>query len=136
MKHFAVFKQNCIMARSDLSISGVAVDDCATECLMEELFDCQSFVFCPGEGLCLLNRLHPDLNQTLIQPHKFCNLYISMPLILPNVKSFEVEGGGVSIFVIRQIFSRSVKNAVPLIFVDLKLINNKFRYLLRLKIVN
>lgn len=94
MKHFAVFKQNCIMARSDLSISGVAVDDCATECLMEELFDCQSFVYCPGEGLCLLNRLHPDLNQTLVQPHKFCNLYISMPLILPNVKSFEVEGGG------------------------------------------
>uniref|UniRef100_K1QRX2 Uncharacterized protein n=1 Tax=Magallana gigas TaxID=29159 RepID=K1QRX2_MAGGI len=76
MKHFAVFKQNCIMARSDLSISGVAVDDCATECLMEELFDCQSFVYCPGEGLCLLNRLHPDLNQTLVQPHKFCNLYI------------------------------------------------------------
>lgn len=84
MKHFAVFKQNCIMARSDLSISGVAVDDCATECLMEELFDCQSFVYCPGEGLCLLNRLHPDLNQTLVQPHKFCNLYISMPLILPS----------------------------------------------------
>lgn len=92
MKHFAVFKQNCIMARSDLSISGVAVDDCATECLMEELFDCQSFVYCPGQGLCLLSRLHPDLNQTLVQPHKFCNLYTSMPLILPNVKSFEVEG--------------------------------------------
>lgn len=33
-----------------------------------------------------------------------------------------------SIFVNCQIFSRSVKNAVPLIFVDLQLINNKFRY--------
>lgn len=46
------------------------------------------------------------------------------------------KGGGVSIFVNCQIFSRSVKNAVPLIFFYLKLKNNKFRYLLRLKIVN
>lgn len=41
-----------------------------------------------------------------------------------------------SIFVNCQIFSRSAKNAIPLIFVDLQLINNKFRHLLRLKIVN
>lgn len=86
MKHFAVFKQNSIMARSDLSISGVAVDDCATECLMEELFDCQSFVYCPGQSLCLLNRLHPDLNQTLVQPHKFCNLYTRQYLDHYNAK--------------------------------------------------
>nr|XP_022315495.1 uncharacterized protein LOC111119542 [Crassostrea virginica] len=75
MKHFAVFKQNSVLVKSDLSLSGVAVDDCATECVMEELFDCQSFQYCAGEGLCLLSKVHPDLNQSLVQPHKFCDLY-------------------------------------------------------------
>ena len=80
MKHFAVFKQNSVLVKSDLSLSGVAVDDCATECVMEELFDCQSFQYCAGEGLCLLSRVHPDLNQSLVQPHKFCDLYTSRSL--------------------------------------------------------
>ena len=80
MKHFAVFKQNSVLVKSDLSLSGVAVDDCATECMMEELFDCQSFQYCAGESLCLLSKVHPDLNQSLVQPHKFCDLYTSRSL--------------------------------------------------------
>lgn len=77
MKHFTKYKQNSIMVKSDFSLNGIAVDDCATECLTEELFDCQSFVYCTGQKLCLLSKVHPDLNQTFVQPHKFCDLYTS-----------------------------------------------------------
>ncbi|XP_061182284.1 uncharacterized protein LOC133190610 [Saccostrea echinata] len=86
MKHFTVYKQNSIMVRSEYTVRGVAVDDCATECLMEELFDCQSFMYCSGQSLCLLSSVHPDLNQSLVQSHKFCDLYTRQYLDHYNAK--------------------------------------------------
>ncbi|XP_048758881.2 uncharacterized protein LOC125668617 isoform X1 [Ostrea edulis] len=86
MKHFTEYKQNSIMVKSDFSLNGIAVDDCATECLTEELFDCQSFVYCTGQKLCLLSKVHPDLNQTFVQPHKFCDLYTRQYLDHYNAK--------------------------------------------------
>ncbi|CAC5396031.1 unnamed protein product [Mytilus coruscus] len=75
LKKFSLFKNNVIYKHNDEILTGVAVDDCAVACLLEELFDCQSFEYCQATEMCYLSKVQPDINTTLLAPSDSCNLY-------------------------------------------------------------
>lgn len=78
LRSFSLFKNNVVYKHNDEKLQGLAVDDCAVSCLMEETFDCQSFEYCTATELCYLSKIQPDVNSTLLVQSSTCNLYSSM----------------------------------------------------------
>ncbi|KAH3695076.1 uncharacterized protein LOC127861585 isoform X2 [Dreissena polymorpha] len=59
----------------DLIITGVAIDDCATGCLSQQSWVCNSFSYCFDTGYCILSKLHPDARPSAVVNKPLCDLY-------------------------------------------------------------
>lgn len=59
----------------DLILTGVAIDDCASSCLAEQSWVCNSFSFCFDTGYCVLSKLHPDTRPSVVVNKPLCDLY-------------------------------------------------------------
>ena len=72
---FRLYKTGSQMSKSAESLSGMAVDECATACLDEDMFTCDTFSYCYTTGDCYLNTNRPSTNQDLIVSNPYCDLY-------------------------------------------------------------
>lgn len=72
---FRLYKSGSQMSNSAQSLSGMAVDECATACLDEDMFTCDTFSYCYTTGDCYLNTNRPSTNQDLIVSNPYCDLY-------------------------------------------------------------
>ncbi|XP_070195502.1 uncharacterized protein [Littorina saxatilis] len=57
-------------------LPGLSVDECASNCVGEETYNCQSFHYCWEAGACFLSRLHPDERPNMLKDNPNCDLYI------------------------------------------------------------
>ena len=77
LQHFIPSRQRVLLKNSDAQYKGVSVDQCASNCLGEVTFDCQSFDYCFDTGTCVLSQTHPDKNPKLVATPQMCDLYAS-----------------------------------------------------------
>lgn len=75
LKHFIPSRRKVIIPNSDIQFKGLSVDQCASKCLTEPTIDCQSFDYCFDTGRCLLSKMHPDQNISLVVTKLVCDLY-------------------------------------------------------------
>ncbi|XP_045160293.2 uncharacterized protein LOC123525366 [Mercenaria mercenaria] len=59
----------------DADLTGIAIDDCASACLTQQSWVCNSFSYCFDTGYCSLSKLHPDERPTAVVNHQLCDLY-------------------------------------------------------------
>ncbi|XP_052774803.1 uncharacterized protein LOC128213258 [Mya arenaria] len=59
----------------DLVLTGVAIDDCASSCISEQSWVCNSFSYCFDTGYCVLSKLHPDTRPSVVVNKPLCDLY-------------------------------------------------------------
>ena len=67
----------------DTSLRGLSVDECASSCVDEETYNCQSFHYCWNAGACFLSRRHPDEQPNMLRDTPSCDLYIRESFVLP-----------------------------------------------------
>ncbi|XP_076462458.1 uncharacterized protein LOC143294838 [Babylonia areolata] len=60
---------------SQMAIPGLSVDDCASSCLEEMTFPCQSFHYCWEAGTCFISKQHPDERPNMLKDSSGCDLY-------------------------------------------------------------
>ncbi|XP_046544811.1 uncharacterized protein LOC124255018 [Haliotis rubra] len=65
-----------VRGSQDVQLTEMAIDGCASECVAELEFTCQSFEYCMTSGVCTLSRIHPDERPDLIVNNASCDLYI------------------------------------------------------------
>ncbi|XP_060563272.1 uncharacterized protein LOC132722747 [Ruditapes philippinarum] len=75
LDHFRPTRRKVIIPNADIQFKGLSVDQCASRCLTEPTIDCQSFDYCFDTGRCLLSKMHPDQNITLVKTMLMCDLY-------------------------------------------------------------
>ncbi|KAL3868291.1 hypothetical protein ACJMK2_041117 [Sinanodonta woodiana] len=76
ISHFTVMRNHAILQIIGYTQTTLAVDDCATACILEETFECKSYTYCYNTAMCIMNNIHPDQNSTMIQSSTSCDLYI------------------------------------------------------------
>ncbi|XP_048256436.1 uncharacterized protein LOC124115364 [Haliotis rufescens] len=76
LSQFISETNKAVRGSGDMQLTGMAVDSCASECVAEIEFTCQSFEYCLTNGMCTLSRVHPDERPDLIVNNASCNLYI------------------------------------------------------------
>jgi hypothetical protein len=61
-------------------LTGLAVDGCATACVEEDAWICNSFSYCYDTGYCTLTAIQPLAeyhgHKNRIEAHQYCDLYI------------------------------------------------------------
>ena len=72
---FQLYRTGAQMSQSAQSLAGVAVDECATACLSEDMFTCDTFSYCYVSGDCYLNTNRPATNHDLVTIDPLCDLY-------------------------------------------------------------
>lgn len=62
----------------DNILTGLSIDDCASACVTQTSFVCQSFEYQLIQGTCVLSHLHPDEHPGAIKGISGTDLYIRM----------------------------------------------------------
>ncbi|KAK3584917.1 hypothetical protein CHS0354_021790 [Potamilus streckersoni] len=78
ISHFTAMRNHAVLQNIGYTQTTLAVDDCATACILEETFECKSYTYCYNTAMCYLINIHPDKNSTMIQSSTSCDLYTSM----------------------------------------------------------
>lgn len=60
MKQFTATRNKKIAFNNDNKLTQLAVDDCATACVDEDLFFCESFEYNVANGDCALSKINPS----------------------------------------------------------------------------
>ncbi|XP_045160291.2 uncharacterized protein LOC123525365 isoform X4 [Mercenaria mercenaria] len=75
MDRFSVQTNKYIPGYSDMILTGLSIDDCASTCLNRMSFVCNSFWYDFTTGYCVLSRLHPDERPNLVVNNAFTDMY-------------------------------------------------------------
>lgn len=59
----------------DAILTGIAIDDCASACLNQQSWICNSFTYSFDTGYCTLSKLHPDERPGIVVNHQLVDLY-------------------------------------------------------------
>lgn len=77
LDHFTEQREKMISGYGDMIYTGLSIDECASECLGEQSWSCNSFQFCFGTGYCVLYKLHPDEHPNAVKNALLCDLFTS-----------------------------------------------------------
>ena len=77
VSQFNVQVNKNIPGYDDSILTGIAIDDCASACLKQNAWVCNSFTFCFDTGYCVLSKLHPDERPSVVVNKPLCDLYSS-----------------------------------------------------------
>lgn len=72
---FHLYRTGAQMSGTILQQTGLAVDECATACLSQLSFICDTFTYCYTTANCFLNTDRPDNNISLVTSNIFCDIF-------------------------------------------------------------
>ncbi|KAL4237127.1 hypothetical protein ACF0H5_005508 [Mactra antiquata] len=75
MNQFNMQINKGIPGYDDSILTGIAIDDCASACLNQQSWVCNSFSFCFDTGYCTMSQLHPDERPGVVKNSAMCDLY-------------------------------------------------------------
>ncbi|KAL5017168.1 hypothetical protein ScPMuIL_006757 [Solemya velum] len=76
IQHFAAFRRNSYIQQSDMTMTAVSIDSCASFCKLYLLSDCQAFSYCDSNvGTCMLSSVYPKEDQVPLQSRTDCTVW-------------------------------------------------------------
>ncbi|XP_064606245.1 uncharacterized protein LOC135471113 [Liolophura sinensis] len=75
MKQFTAIRNKRITYNNDNKLTQLAVDDCATACVDEDLFFCESFEYNVANGDCFLSKINPSEHPDYLVDAQNVDLY-------------------------------------------------------------
>lgn len=87
MNQFKMQINKGIPGYDDDILTGIAIDDCAQACLSQQSWVCNSFSYSFDTGYCTLSKLHPDERPGVVKNVPLTDLYTSINIFVPFVRS-------------------------------------------------